>query len=172
MARLALDMLEPRSGERVLDLGFGGGGLIGELIGRGCDVVGVDPSEAVLRRGRRRFPEAELHLASAERQPLAASSLAKATSLTSLYFWRDPGAAFAELARVLKPRGRLLLAFEPPGELRKWPGYRYGFRLFEVAEVRSAMEAAGFSAIEEKWGIGRKPDRFCALMGRRGGANG
>ena len=35
MARLALDMLEPGPGERVLDVGFGGGGLIAKLLRRG-----------------------------------------------------------------------------------------------------------------------------------------
>jgi SAM-dependent methyltransferase len=114
----------------------------------------------------------ELHQASVQRLPLAEASVDKAVSLNSLYFWSDPPAAFRELARVVRPGGLLLIGFEPPEELRKWPGHLHGFRLFEVAEVRALMAAAGFGAIEEAWGTGRKPDRFCCLSGRRIGANG
>jgi hypothetical protein len=73
---------------------------------------------------------------------------------------------------VLRPGGRLLLGFEPASELRKYSGHVYGFRLFEVAEVRALMEAAGFGAITERWGRGRKPDLFCCLSGTLKDANG
>ena len=171
MNRLAVEMLDPRPGERVLDLGFGGGGLIGELLRAGSVPVGVDISEDMIERARRRFPGVELHRASAERLPLADGSVDKAASLNSLYFWPGPEGAIAELARVLRPGGRLLLVFEPAEELKKWPGHRHGFRLFEVAEVRALIEQAGFAVNEERWGTGRKPDRFCGLSGRLPGAN-
>lgn len=171
MSRLALEMLAPRPGERLLDVGFGGGGLIAALQRAGAVPVGVDVSEAMVARGRRRFPGTELHCAPAERLPLDDSSVAKAVSLNSLYFWADPAAAFAELARAIAPGGRLVIGFEPAEELRKWPGHRHGFRLFEVEEVKRLMERAGFDPIEEKWGRGRKPDLFCCLSGTRIGAN-
>jgi hypothetical protein len=44
--------------------------------------------------------------------------------------------------------------------------------LFEVAEVKALMEEAGFGKIEETWGTGRKPDRFCCLSATHIGANG
>jgi SAM-dependent methyltransferase len=171
MAELAREMLAPRPQERVLDVGFGGGGLLAALIRAGAVPVGADISEAMVTRAGRRFPGMAVHHASVERLPLANASLTKAVSLNSLYFWPDPAAAFAELARVIAPGGRLVIGFEPPEELRKWPGHRHGFRLFEVVEVRGLMERAGFEGIEEKWGRGRKPDLFCCLSGTRIGAN-
>jgi SAM-dependent methyltransferase len=124
----------------------------------------------MVRRARRRHPAVELHLASAERLPIARASVDRAVSLNSLYFWPDPDAALAELARVVRPGGRLVLGFEPADELRQWPGHRFGFRLFDVAEVGAMFERVGFGAVEERWGSGRKPDRFLCLTARRLGA--
>jgi SAM-dependent methyltransferase len=172
---LALAELAPAQGERVLEIGIGGGALLAAMSAHPvAEVIGVDISEAALARARRRLAgDRRLRLvqASAEALPLKARSVDKAVSVHSLYFWSDPKAAMDELARVLRPRGRLVLLFEPTEELRKWPGHRHGFRLFEVAEVQRLMEGAGFAAIEERWGTGRKPDRFCCLSGTRIGAN-
>jgi hypothetical protein len=41
-----------------------------------------------------------------------------------------------------------------------------------VAQVRALVEGAGFGRVEEAWGTGRKPARFCALSAARAGANG
>jgi SAM-dependent methyltransferase len=179
MNRLALKELAPAPGEHVLEVGFGGGGLIAMLLTAGAGrVAGIDPSEAMLQRAQKRFRTAIrsgavcLYPTSAERLPFFDACFDKAASLNSLYFWPDPEAAFAELARILRPGGRLVIALEPPEELRKYRGHSHGFRLFEVAEVRALMEGAGFGDIREAWGRGRRPDRFCALSGTRLGANG
>jgi len=131
-------------------------------------VTGVSLSPAMVARGS----GLDVHPAPAEALPFEEGRFDKAVSVNSLYFWPDPAAAFAELGRVLGPGGKLVLCFEPPEELRKWRGHVHGFRLHEVAEVQALMEGAGFGAIEEAWGAGRKPDRFCCLSGTRLGANG
>lgn len=179
MNALALDCLRLGRDDWVLEVGFGGGGLLRSLLlGTRGEVFGADISETMIDRARDRFARdvrrGRLHLyrASAESLPLPPATVNRAVSVNSLYFWPDPAAALAELGRVVKPEGRLALVFEPARELRKWPGHRYGFRLFEVAEVKALMEAAGFAEIEESWGTGRRPARFCCLSGERIDANG
>ena len=102
-----------------------------------------------------------------EALPLADRSVDKAASVNNLYFWPDPEAGMAELARVLRSGGLLAIAFEPPEELAKWPGSRFGFRAFAETEVRRLLEGAGFGEIRAAWGSGRKPDRFLCLTARR-----
>ena len=172
MNRLVLEQLELRGDEHVLEVGFGGGAMLAMLMdattGR---LVGVDVSEAMVARARRRFrrhTRVILYRASVEKLPLEDASVDKACSVNNLYFWPDPAAGMAELRRVLDPAGRLAIAFEPPEELRKWPGHRHGFRLFEEDEVRRLMEEAGFVNIRRAEGRGRRPDRFICLTGEPG----
>ncbi|HEX6377243.1 MAG TPA: class I SAM-dependent methyltransferase [Allosphingosinicella sp.] len=176
---MALAALRLEREDWVLEVGFGGGGLLRSLLlGTRGEVFGADVSETLIARSRARFARdvrrGRLHLyrASVDSLPLPPATVTKAVSVNSLYFWPEPDRAMAELARVLKPGGRLVLVFEPADELRKWPGHRFGFRLYEAAEIRRLMEAAGFGEVRETWGTGRKPDRFCCLSGERVDANG
>jgi arsenite methyltransferase len=176
MNRRTLEILDLAPQDRVLEVGFGGGDLLGLMLAlEPAEVVGVDISEDMVARARRRFrrePKLSLFHAPVNALPLADGALDKACSVNSLYFWPDPQTGMAELARVLRPGGRLVIAFEPPEELRKWPGHRFGFRLFGEDEVAALATQAGFGGIELVWGSGRAPDRFCCLSASRLGANG
>jgi arsenite methyltransferase len=171
MNALALEQLELSGDENVLEVGFGGGGLLASILRHTAgDVFGVDVSAPMVARARRRFPsKARLRLfqGSVEALPMAEASVERACSVNNIYFWENPPAAMKELARVVRPGGTLSICFEPAGELRKWPGHRFGFSLFEESEIRDLMTAAGFTAIRRVEGRGRKPEHFVCLTGVR-----
>jgi len=173
MNRLALTEAHPEAGEHLLEVGFGGGELIARLLDvPGVRVSGADISVAMVDRARARFAGKGVTLAQAdvERLPFESDSFDVAVSISNLFFWTEPRAALTEIARVLKPGGRLVLCFEPADEMRKWPGHRHGFTLYDPDEVRALMIEAGFAEAKAAWGKGRKPDRFCCLSASLVGA--
>ena len=56
-AKGLVELLAPKAGERVLDLGCGTGALTAEIAARGAEVLGVDRSEEMIAQARKKFPE-------------------------------------------------------------------------------------------------------------------
>ena len=151
--QLAIEALEVGPGDSVLDVGCGHGRSLAALAARatGGRVVGVDPSELMvaiaIRRNRRlvRTGRVEVKLGQAERLPLEAASVDRALCVHTLYFWDDLDDPFGEIARVLRPGGRLALLFRERGAAgtEAFPADVYTFPTLE--EVRNALVAVGFS---------------------------
>src|SRR5271154_4631239 len=55
-AKALVDLLAPKAGERILDLGCGTGALAAEIAGRGAQILGVDQSEQMISQARKKFP--------------------------------------------------------------------------------------------------------------------
>lgn len=127
----------------VLDVATGTAAVALELARRyGCRVVGVDQSPEMLAEGRRRVAAAgvaesvELREARAEELPFADGSFDGLTFTYLLRYVEDPGATMRELARVVRPGGRIaMLEFFSP----RSPLPRIGWELY----VRAGLPAAG-----------------------------
>jgi demethylmenaquinone methyltransferase / 2-methoxy-6-polyprenyl-1,4-benzoquinol methylase len=104
--RAALDL---KPGETVLDLGAGTGVSTVELAKSGAYVVGVDISQGMLRAGKKVRPDAPLLAGDALALPFADAAFDAATISFALRNVHDPAAAVAEMARVVKPGGRLVI---------------------------------------------------------------
>ena len=161
----------------ILDLATGTADLLVEALGRdaGRRGVGVDLSEQMLRRGaaklRRRGLDARARLIAGdvEALPLPSASFDAATIGFGIRNVGDPAAALAEVRRVLRPGGRLVvLEFSlPPG----WRGalYRRYFRgiLPRIGALVSG-DAAAYSYLPASVERFPAPEAFAALMERAG----
>lgn len=110
--RALVNEAAPKAGERVLDVATGTGMVAAELLGRAdCSVVGLDQSPEMLAAARARFANdgarVELIEGQAEELPFADQSFDALTFTYLLRYVDDPPATMRELARVVRPGGRV-----------------------------------------------------------------
>ncbi|GFM19649.1 MULTISPECIES: class I SAM-dependent methyltransferase [Mycobacteriaceae] len=115
----AIDWLLPDGARRVLDLGAGTGKLTTRLVERGLDVVAVDPVPEMLELLTRSLPDTPALLGTAEEIPLPDDSV-DAVLVAQAWHWFDPERAIQEVARVLRPGGRLGLVWNNRDERLGW----------------------------------------------------
>lgn len=117
-------------GQHVLDVGCGTGVLSRaayDVVMPGGRVTGVDLNAGMLAVARRISPEITWTLAPAESLPLEDDSVDRVVSQFALMFFTDPATAVSEMARVLRPGGRVCVATW--AELAANPGYAAMVRL-------------------------------------------
>lgn len=155
MNRATLGALDLEPAHRVLEVGFGGASLLDDLVRRTPDghVAGLELSSTMLEQARRRFRVAiergalDLRLGTVEALPFEDASFDRVFTVNTVYFWPDPERAARELARVLAPAGRLVVAYSRPEDMRRLPPTQYGFRIWEHKEVEALLRGAGFVAV-------------------------
>ena len=107
--RAVVNSLDVRPGERVLDLAAGTGTSSSPLAQRGATVVPCDFSLGMLGVGRRRDPSLAFVAGDAMALPFADGSFDAVTISFGLRNTVDPGAALAEMRRVTRIGGRLVV---------------------------------------------------------------
>lgn len=153
-------------GEVVVDLGSGGGldvFLAAEKVGATGKAIGIDMTPAMIERARRNaqqgpggtpYTNVEFHLATIDKLPLADSSVDVVISNCVINLAPDKAAVFREIARVLKPGGRvaisdIALMQALPNELADnmdaWCGCVAG--AISVADYVAGLKAAGLGEV-------------------------
>ena len=104
------------AGRRILDAGCGSGPLFAALRDRGAIVTGFDSSTGMLELARRRLGDgADLQVADlGSPLPFPDGVFDDVVASLVLHYLEDWGPALAELRRVLKPGGRLIVAVDHP----------------------------------------------------------
>lgn len=109
----ALGALEPRPDDRLLDVGCGSGAAVRAAAPSVDRAVGVDLSEGMIARARGlagATPNVEFLVADAEALPFEDATFSVLLCTTSFHHYPSPERAVGEMARVLMPGGRIVIA--------------------------------------------------------------
>jgi len=137
--------VDPQAGERILDIAAGTGTSSIALTKTGATVVAVDFSAGMIAEGKRRHPDLEFVEADAEKLPFGDNEFDAVTISFGLRNINDPRAALAEMYRVLKPGGRLVVTeFSKPPMAILRAGYQayMKFVMPTVVKVASSNSEA------------------------------
>ena len=111
-----VELLAPRPGERIVDLGCGTGGLTAQIAAAGADVLGIDSSEAMIARARELYPELRFEVARGEDFAVEEPVDAVFSSAALHWMW-PPEAVAASVAKALKPGGRFVAEMGGKGNI-------------------------------------------------------
>lgn len=145
-----IDLAGDVDGRRVLDAGCGSGPLSAALRAKGAIVTGFDSSPAMVELARRRLGEdAALQVADLGRAlPFADGAFDDVVASLVLHYLRDWTAPLAELRRVLRPGGRLILSVNHPAMYKlNYPSADY----FAITQFSEEYTFAGQSAVLTYW---------------------
>lgn len=147
----ALDMLDPKPGELILDLGCGDGVLTERIAAAGARVIGLDASPEMVEAARARGVDA--FVADAQALDLASQALRfgqfdAAFSNAALHWMLDPDAVAAGVFQVLRPGGRFVGEMGGKGNIA---ALRAGIRdeLTERGYPVPAEDPQWYPAVEE-----------------------
>lgn len=148
-------LLDPKPGERVLDLGCGTGHLTAKIVESGAAVVGLDSSPSMVAQARQNFPKLKFQLADARGfefdQPFDA-----VFSNAVLHWVPEAEEVVRRVAAVLRPGGRFVLEFGAKGNtsricdavesVLREAGYAGRHRWYypSLAEYAALLEKHGF----------------------------
>ena len=148
--------LSPRPGDRVLEIGFGNGKLLSDLMCLAPDITydGIDISELMVSEATA-FNQAlvtaglaTFHHASSIAIPFADKMFDRAIAVDTICYWSEPIYDLTEIRRVLKSRGVLVLAAMSPAGAAHLIASGELFRTYDEAQLRSLLIQAGFSRVE------------------------
>ncbi len=155
--RETLSRLELHPGESLLDVGCGTGMLLETLSVSvpNAELAGADPSTEMLQMARKRLDETVLLEQSyAESLPFSDASFDVVVSSSAFHYFGEPLSALKEMARVLRPNGRLVVTDWCDDYIAcricdLWLRLfnRAHFRTYGEKQCRHLLEQAGFGAV-------------------------
>jgi len=169
----AVSVARVRAGERVLDVASGSGDLARAFAARGAQVWMSDINRSMLARGRDRLLDAGRVLPAvqcdAERLPFAGASFDCVSVAFGLRNMTHKEAALAEMARVLRPGGRLVvLEFSRVAPALEKPYDLYSFHVLPWLGEKVAGDAASYRYLAESIRLHPDQETLRRMIGAAG----
>ena len=148
------EMLSLNENDNVLEIGFGTGIVIfemAEFVNKGI-IEGIDFSDTMAaiakKRNKKYIAKGKVILkhGNFEETNYADNSFDKICSANTIYFWPQPDIYAKKIFRILKPGGKVVLAFEDKQGILEKPLSQDVFDLYTVEEVEELFIVSGFTA--------------------------
>ena len=150
---LLLDLLKPRPGEMILDVGCGTGVFTLNVLGCGSRVTGLEISQFMLMKARQKMEGYSFRgvIGNMLFLPFANACFEKVVSVTALEFVEDGKKAVTELLRVAKKGGIVVAATLnslSPWAVRRKKAAGRGHSLFECMKFRSPQDMRALASLD------------------------
>lgn len=161
--RAVVRAVDPRPGERILDLASGTGTSCEPLASTGAMVIPCDFSLGMLTVGKRRQPDLAFSAGDAMRLPFADGSFDAVTISFGLRNVADPVTALSEMRRVTRPGGRLVVCEFSHPIWKPWRTVYVEYLMRALPKVASAVSSNPDAYVYLAESIRAWPDR--AVLG-------
>lgn len=151
-----LTIVAPCAGDVILEIGMGNGKLVREIFSICAELqyTGYDYSEAMVNEAIRNNSElikadkASFVCGSADEMSFDDNRFDKLFTVNTLYFWDEREKILSEIERVLKPKGKLIIAIRPEHEMSHYPMTQWGFKMYSTEQLRDFLENNGWTVEE------------------------
>lgn len=147
------ELLSVRDRDRVLEIGFGTGKLIADitqLVTTGV-IEGIDVSATMValaeKRNKRSIAKSKVILQYGDFEDAAypENRFDLIYSANTIYFWTHPDQCVQKIWRILKPEGKVVLAFEDKAQLENRPLDANVFHIYHQDDIKDLLSRNGFS---------------------------
>lgn len=152
MTQDSISVLEIKEGEHVLEMGHGNCDHLKYILDQASKVqfYGLELSETMFQEAKKLNETfinekcAAFYLYDGNRIPLESNVMDKIFTVNTLYFWLEPLDMLAELYRVLKPNGRLVITFAKEAFMNNLPFVRDKFNLYSNQKALNLIKQSNF----------------------------
>ena len=165
----AYQLLEFEKDDEVLEIGFGNGAFIKEIVEltESGMYSGIDISDTMLKTAKNRNKilinngKVKLVKAHAGKIPFKDHSFDKVFTINTIYFWEQPNQVMHEIKRVLKPGGVFVVGLGTKEAMEKNEYFEERFTLYTKEEVEKLFIDAGFIALNTTYNKLKFEDVLC-----------
>ncbi|HET6769186.1 MAG TPA: class I SAM-dependent methyltransferase [Chitinophagaceae bacterium] len=151
----AIEQLDIETNDNILEIGMGNGFFVRHILANdnsirydGCDFSDLMVEEAIIRNeeyvsnGQARFTWAD-----AMDLPYRDESFNKVFTVNTIYFWDEKEIVLAEIKRVLKKDGLLIISLRSKAVMDDLPVTKYGFKTFSKTDCIELLPRHGFQIL-------------------------
>lgn len=174
MYNSAHELLELERNDNLLEIGFGNGQFIKDMCRRidPGHYSGIDISDTMIKYAKRknkslvRSGKVSLIKSNANKLPFENDTFNKVLTINTIYFWDDPKGVMEEVKRVLRPKGRFVVSFNPKETMEGSEYVKEKFNLYNKEQVEHLFKHSGFTVVSSTFKKMKIEDILC-IEGRK-----